>query len=228
MPLIYLSPSNQTWNRYAFGNTNESEQMRKVAEVVNQELQRYQCDVVVASQALGIEERGAEANRMGADVYLAIHSNAGGGHGTEAFYAPDKAGSKEFAQSVYDTVAALTPSPDRGLKNGMAAFNGVGYAEIRVPQRCPCLLEVEFHDREDLARWITENIVNLGQAIATGIVNYLHLTPKEPPVPMPDPQAAEFYRVFVQYGAFTDKANALAAQANIRKLGYNTMILFGG
>ena len=32
MPKVYLSPSNQTENRYAYGNTNEAEQCGRIAE----------------------------------------------------------------------------------------------------------------------------------------------------------------------------------------------------
>lgn len=171
---VYLSPSNQTANLYSYGGTSEGVQMRLVGAVVEQILKDNDIDVIVADPNMSITNRAKEANELGVGLYVAIHSNAGAsGRGTEAFYHPDRDGGKELAQSVYNAVARLTPTPDRGIKDGMAAFSGVGYAEIREPQMAATLVEVEFHDKADLAKWIMDNIDGLGEAIAEGIMDYM-------------------------------------------------------
>ncbi len=171
---VYLSPSNQTANLYSYGGTSEGVQMRLVGAVVEKILKDNDIDVIVAEPNMSITNRAKEANELGVGLYVAIHSNAGAtGRGTEAFYHPDRDGGKELAQSVYNAVARFTPTPDRGIKDGMAAFNGVGYAEIREPQMAATLVEVEFHDKADLAKWIMDNIDGLGEAIAEGIMDYM-------------------------------------------------------
>ena len=40
---IYISPSDQTENRYAVGNTNEAEQCRKIAAALVEALTRCGC-----------------------------------------------------------------------------------------------------------------------------------------------------------------------------------------
>ncbi len=171
---VYLSPSNQTANLYSYGGTSEGVQMRLIGAVVERILKENDIDVIVADPNMSITNRASEANELGVGMYVAIHSNAGAsGRGTEAYYHPDRDGGKELAQSVYNEVARVTPTPDRGIKDGMAAFNGVGYAEIREPKMAATLVEVEFHDKADLAKWIMDNIEALGEAIAEGIMDYM-------------------------------------------------------
>lgn len=219
---VYLSPSNQTGNKYAFGNTTEALEMQKVGAVVEKELKKRGISVIVAKPSLDIESRGVEANKMAVDVYVAIHSNAGGGKGAEAYYDPSSSKSKALATKVYNKVAAVTPTTDRGIKNGMAPYGGKGLAEIRVPKSpvAETLVEVEFHDNVTYAKWIIANTTALGTAIAQGICEYLSVpwtvTPEQP-------KPNKLYRV--QVGAFSQKANADKLAKELKEQGFDCFII---
>lgn len=79
--------------------------------------------------------RASEAEQMGADAYVAIHSNcynktnngesADGAGGATGIYNGNNKGSKELAQFVYDRLAAFTPTEDNGISNDMLTSNAV-------------------------------------------------------------------------------------------------------
>jgi N-acetylmuramoyl-L-alanine amidase len=78
---IYLSPSNQPANIYCVGGTNEKVQMEALAGKIKAILDsEYDCETVMATLSLGIgsDGRPKEAKDKGCEIYLAIHSNAGG------------------------------------------------------------------------------------------------------------------------------------------------------
>ena len=225
--LVYLSPSNQTLNKYAYGGTNEAEQMQKVGKVVERLLVERGLTVYTADPSMDITSRANEANKMQPEVYCAIHSNSGGGRGCEAFYHPDNAKSKSVAQFIYDEVAKVTTTPkDRGIKNGMAPFNGKGYAEIRTPKLpiAHTLVEVEFHDNVELAKWIMNNIETIGTAIAKGICAYMKVDWNKPTNSNPSESKEGLYRV--QVGAYREKANAEKCAEDLKSKGFSVYIVY--
>lgn len=223
--LVYLSPSNQVDNKYAYGNTNEAEQMQRVGKVVERLLVERGLTVHTANPSMDITSRCHEANKLQPEVYCSIHSNSGGGKGCEAFYHPNNANSKSIAQYVYDEVAKVTTTPkDRGIKDGMKPFNGKGYAEIRTPKApiAHTLVEVEFHDNVELAKWIINNIEAIGTAIAKGICAYMKIdwnkTQSTPSV------TEKLYRV--QVGAYKEKANADKCAEDLKAKGFPAYIVY--
>ena len=141
---IYLSPSNQPSNTYCTGNTNEKTQMEALAGKIKAILDsEYDCKTVMATLSMGIDANGRpkEAKDKGCEIYLAIHSNAGGGgraSGAVGLYHPSSATSKSLANAIVNELNAVCPiksNRSESLQNGMLAFNGVGYGEIRSPNQ---------------------------------------------------------------------------------------------
>ncbi len=174
--LIYLSPSRQFANRYAAGNTNEGDQMYRVAERVRIYLEAEGYDVVVADKNRTIYERTPQANTMEADLYIPIHSNAGGGVGTRMFYNGARKGSYELSRAIFDELSVLTNTPltKNNLKEDYLCLlpNGSPFHEIAAPNMPMAYIEVEFHDIKDKARWIINNTDPIAKAIADGIIAY--------------------------------------------------------
>ncbi len=190
IPVIYLSPSRQSWNPYAYGNTNEYEQMNKVAIALKEILEEnYVCEVYIADVSTKIykDERPLEAAKMGADIYLALHSNATASgkarYGTIGYYYPGCAQSKLLAENLIKELDAISPFST----NNSSAIDGLkyklryGYAEVRFPASygmVSLLLEVQYHDHEDTAKWIVNNTDEIAQAIANGLVETFDLAEK--------------------------------------------------
>lgn len=86
---IYLSPSDQVSNPYAYGGTNEARQCRKIAAACKTALERngFEVKTNFADGSNAMYERVRESNAWGADVHVCIHTNAGGGRGCVVFVA---------------------------------------------------------------------------------------------------------------------------------------------
>ena len=84
---IYISPSDQIHNAYAYGNTNEAEQCRKIAAACKAALERngFAVKTNFNDGKNAMYEREAESNAWGADMHICVHSNAGGGKGAEVY-----------------------------------------------------------------------------------------------------------------------------------------------
>lgn len=207
---FYISPSNQPNNRYVTGDTTEKEQMEKVAAQVVSLLKGYDCEPILASLHLTISksQRPKEAYDSGADFYTAIHSNSSGSQppsnaaGAVAFYHPDSAAAKTLAQALVkelDAIAPVKSNRAENVINGMSAFNGAGYGEIRSPMEYgvpSVLVETNFHDNPVTAAWLIQNTQAVAQAIVNAHVRTFQLKKKQDgngsPEPSPDLKGEAF------------------------------------
>ncbi len=176
MPLVYLSPSNQFTNPYTGVATNEGAEMTKIAQKVQELLQQAGYRVVLAEGTRKLDDRIADANAMDADLYVPIHSNAGGGTGTRVFYRGDRESSIQLSRILFDKLAALTNTPfsTNYYKEDYLCLlpDGAPYREVMHPNMAIAYLEVEFHDIPEKAQWIVNNTDALANAIAEGIDQY--------------------------------------------------------
>ena len=69
MKKIYLSPSDQTANKYAYGDTNEAVQCRRIADALEKALKR--CGFAVKNNKTdSMQARVRESNDWGADLQI--------------------------------------------------------------------------------------------------------------------------------------------------------------
>ena len=73
---VYISPSDQTENRYAWGNTNEHVQCQKIAEAEAAALRRSGVEVQVAALGSTMAQRCAQSDAFKADIHNCVHTNA--------------------------------------------------------------------------------------------------------------------------------------------------------
>ena len=215
MAKIYLSPSSQHENPYAYGGTNEAAQCMKIAHACEAALNRCGFEAVVGGGTM--YTRVPESNRWGADLHVAIHTNAANGKTTGTRCYAWKTGGDGFraAQSIFNVLAPITPGVSEGV------FEQHGWYEIK-NTKAPCVyVECEFHDVPETAKWIVEHTTEIGEAIAHGICNYYGVTyvPETPPEPE---TPAQLYRV--QCGAFSKKENAEALVARLKAAGFDAIV----
>ena len=202
---IYLSPSDQDANLYAAGNTNEMLQCRRISDACEAALKRCGFEVINNKQDT-MEERVAESNTWDADLHVCIHTNAFNGvtSGTRIFASSMTSEGAQAANTVFNVLAPKTP----GTSESVSAYPAL--YEIRMTT-APCVyVEAEFHDVPKIAKWIIENVVLIGEAIAEGICNYYGVAYKG----KDEPASGPIHRVFVndkQVGAFRVLDNALNA-----------------
>lgn len=181
---VYLSPSDQTSNRYAYGNTTEAVQCGKIAEACRVALVRCGIEVKVG-QYDTMANRCAASNAFGADLHVPIHTNAFNGSvtGTRMFCYNSNGEGYKACRAIFDVVSPITPGTSESISVNSDLF------EVRVPAAPTAYIECEFHDNADTAKWIIEHTTDLGEAIAHGICNYFGIMykAKEELKPQPTP-----------------------------------------
>lgn len=215
MAKIYLSPSSQHENPYAYGGTNEAAQCMKIALAAAGALKRSGFEVSVGGGTM--YQRVPESNRWGANLHVAIHTNAANGKTTGTRCYAWKTGGDGFraAQAIFNVLAPITPGVSEGV------FEQRGWYEIK-NTKAPCAyIECEFHDVPETAKWIVEHTKEIGDAIAKGICNFYGVAyvPETPPEPE---TLAQLYRV--QCGAFSKKENAEALVSKLKAAGFDAII----
>lgn len=212
---IYLSPSDQNANYYAYGNTNEMVQCRRISDACEAALKRCGFEVI-NNKTDTMEERVAESNRWDADLHVCIHTNAHNGvtTGTRIFASNLSNEGYKASKAVFDVLAPKTP----GTSESVSAYPAL--YEIRMTTAYCVYVEAEFHDVPKIAKWIIENVVLIGEAIAEGICNYYGVKYVKAAL---EPEADTLYRV--QVGAFRNPDNAKAQLDKIKADGYDAFIV---
>ena len=160
---IYLSPSQQYYNKYSAGDTTEKEQCNRIAEHCEKALIRCGFEVKRAAAGTRTDDAIAESNAWGAQLHVPIHTNAGGGKGCVVFVSQLSEDRLRYAQAVYDELAEITVA-DESYGVRTARFD-----EIRKTSGKCIYVEAEFHDSVEGAEWIIENVGEIGEAICRGI-----------------------------------------------------------
>ena len=117
MKKIYLSPSEQPDNRYAYGDTNEKAVCCEIAAYAEAALKRNGFDVVTGtSTSLGTRCSGSDL--WGADLYIPIHTNAYNGvvSGTRMFCYRMSGEGYKACKEIFDVLSAITPGTSENIK----------------------------------------------------------------------------------------------------------------
>ena len=217
---VFLSPSNQYDNVYAYGNTTEGVQCGKIADACKIALERSGVDVMLMHDE-SMQTKCAESNKFSADLHVPIHTNAFNGSvmGTRMFCYNTGKG-MAACKAIFTRVAPLSPGTSENIQVNPKLY------EVRVPKAPTAYLECEFHDTVEGAKWVVENAATIGEAIARGICDYFGVTykPVEQPKPARPEQPAEQKLYRVQVGAFASRANAEKMVQRLKEAGFDAFI----
>ena len=221
---VYISPSDQTENRYAWGNTNEHAQCQRIAEAEAAALRRSGVEVKLAAFGTTMAQRCAESDAWGADIHNCVHTNACNKQvmGTRLFCYVIPGKGYDACKAVFNELAPLSPGTSENIQ-----VNPI--YEVRVPDAPSVYCECEFHDTAEGAKWIVEHTTEIGEAIAKGLCKYLGVkyvpAKQETPKPAEPAQGDTLYRV--QVGAFANRANADRMLDRLKKAGFSGFIVQG-
>ena len=212
MAKVFLSPSNQYNNRYAYGNTTEGEQCGKIAEACKVALERSGIEVKLMHDE-SMQTKCTESNKFDADLHVPIHTNAFNGtvSGTRMFCFNDSGNGMRACKAIFNRLAPITPGTSENIRVNASLY------EVKVPAAPTAYIEVDFHDVPEVAKWIIGNTELIGETIAHGICDYLGVAFKE--------ASKTIYRV--QVGAYAVKANADKMLAKLKSDGYSGFIVEG-
>lgn len=162
---VYINPSVQHANLYINGKGSEASNMLDVAKYLKKELDKIEfLEVLYNLDNLSLKNSVAESNKFDADIHLALHTNAGGGRGSEIF----TVNSNSFSKTIYDDFNSLGNFKQRGIKNGSHLYEVKNSKADHV-----ALMEFLFHDNMEEANWIVANKELIAKQLAKSIVNFV-------------------------------------------------------
>ena len=164
---VFISPSDQTANTYAVGNTNEAVQCGKIGHATQDALERCGFETMLV-QYEPMSSKCANSEAFGADLHVPIHSNAYNGQatGTRVYYGADGSAGHKAAKAILARLGAITPGAPDLCKPYPELY------EIRTPKAPTAYIETDFHDNPQVARWIIDHTEQIGEAICAGICDY--------------------------------------------------------
>ena len=150
-----------------------------IAEKLKPELERNGFNVIMTRNSIkdnvsnesvsaSLNRRAEIANRSGADLFVSIHCNAGGGTGIETYYCTGSETSKTFASFIQKNVVSEIGLKNRGVKSAR-------YAVLRNTNMPALLLETAFIDTASDAAVLgdPDRQQAYAEAIAKGICEYM-------------------------------------------------------
>ncbi len=175
MPIIYLSPSTQENNYFVSGGTEE-QYMNLLADAMIPYLNasgiRYSRNTPEMTAASSI----AASNAGNYDLHLALHSNAapegryGSSRGSIVFYYPGSVRGQRAAQIIADGLKAIYPDPNLVRSEGTRRIG-----EVRLVRAPSVFLELAFHDNEEDAAWIKNNIPTIARNLVLSLTEYFEI-----------------------------------------------------
>ncbi|USK68405.1 N-acetylmuramoyl-L-alanine amidase [Peribacillus asahii] len=194
----------------------------KIAKCVKDLLEDYEGVEVKMSRTddtfPSLSDRTNAANNWGADFFLSIHINAGGGVGYEDFVYPDSSKSIAYQNVIHTEITKQIDMKDRGKKQGNLHV-------LRESNMPAILTECGFIDNKGDAAKLKEDdfIEKLAVGHVNGLVKAFGIKKKVSTKPAVKASETKFYRV--QVGAFQNKEYALALAAELKKKGYSAIIV---
>ena len=208
MPKVFLSPSNQYDNPYAYGDTTEGVQCGKIAQACKAALERSGMTVKLMHDE-SMQEKCAASNAFGADLHVPIHTNAFNGtvSGTRMFYYAEGGEGQKACQAIFARLAPVTPGTSENIRVDASLY------EVRVPAAPTAYIECEFHDNPTASQWIVENTGLIGETIARGICDYFGVTFREKEQAQPAKSVDEVAREVIrgEWGNGSDRRQRLEA-----------------
>lgn len=207
---IYLSPSMQSHNMYAYGGTTEMEQCNIIASHCANYLRNHGFEVKVAPKGQSMSNSIKESNSWSPDLHIPIHTNAlnGSADGTLVMIYNNNKSNLEPAKCIYNRVFDVTPGTTR-----RAIQSRPDLAELRDTKATAVYVECEFHDNLAISKWIVENTNIIGEAIAKGVCDYYGVSTND------DNKGGNDNLYRVQVGAYKSKANAEKMADKLKELG---------
>ncbi len=172
MVSVFLSPSDQLGNTYAFGDTNEAVVCQQICTLLEDRLNKL--GVMVDSDP-NMYYAVDRSNKLRPDLHLAIHTNASPNHnvrGVRVFYHSESVYGKTYADKFFRALS--------GLYEGSHAVKPYDVLyELRRTVSPAVYLELDFHDTVDGAKWLIDNKVLIADTLCNTIADIFQLASPE-------------------------------------------------
>ncbi len=173
MVSVFLSPSDQRGNTYAYGDTNEAVVCQQISNLLEDKLEKL--GVTVDSDP-NMYSGVAISNALRPDLHLAIHTNASPGHnvrGVRVFYYPGSEYGKTYAEKFFRALSGL-------FEGRHAVKENYSLYELRKTVSPAVYLELDFHDTVDGAKWLINNKELIANTLCNVICEIFQLPAVDP------------------------------------------------
>lgn len=170
MVSVFLSPSDQIANTYAYGDTNEAVVCQQICNLLEDKLNNLGVLVDCEPNMYKAVDR---SNKMRPDLHLAIHTNASAGHnvrGVRVFYYPGSEYGKTYAEQFFRALSRLFEGR-HALKEYSKLY------ELRKTLSPAVYLELDFHDTADGAKWLIGSKELIADTLCNVISDIFSLRP---------------------------------------------------
>lgn len=181
MPIVFLSPSTQEYNLYYDGNGSEEYYMNRIADAMVPYLEASGITVVRNTTEDTALTSAQKSNEAGADLHLAIHSNAapeelaGQLRGTDVYYYTGSERGRRAADIIANNFSLISPTPQL-----VDIIPTTRLAELRRTAAPSVLIEVAYHDNLDDANWIRANIRDIARNLSASVADYFGVPFRQP------------------------------------------------
>lgn len=229
MVKIFLDPGHGGTDRGATGNGLQEKTITlqigtAIGSILINEYENVEIKMSRTNdQTVSLTTRTNTANSWGADFFLSIHVNAGGGVGFESFvYRNVGAQTLTYQKVIHEEVLKVVNFSNRGQKQA-------DFHVLRETAMDAVLTENGFIDNQGDAEKLRSSsfINNLARGHVNGIARALNLRRKPTPTPVPQPSPPSndvrgLYRV--QLGAFRNRENAEELARDARAKQFQTYV----
>ena len=169
MASVFLSPSDQLGNTYAYGGTNEAVVCQQISNMLEDKLNQY--GVIVDSDP-NMYNAVDRSNKIRPDLHLAIHTNASPMHsvrGVRVFYYSGSEYGKAYAEKFFRALSGLYEG-SHALKEYSSLY------ELRKTVSPAVYLELDFHDTVNGAKWLIDNKKQIANTLFDVIAEIFQLS----------------------------------------------------
>ncbi|MBQ1659428.1 MAG: N-acetylmuramoyl-L-alanine amidase [Clostridia bacterium] len=173
MPDIFLSPSSQEFNPYINGG-NEEYYMNIIADAMIPYLDASGISYGRNTPTGSFIDSVRASNSDDYKLHLAIHSNAsppqnaGKARGAQVYYYPNSENSKRAADIFANNFKEIYPIPSK-----VNTVPTTVLSEIAKTKAPAILIEVAYHDNEQDAQWIRDNINAIAENLVISVGDFL-------------------------------------------------------
>lgn len=173
MPLVYLSPSTQEFNPYYDGVGNEEYYMNLIVDAMIPYLDASGIAWKRNSTSDTAITSAQASNAAGAELHLAVHSNAapeelsGQLRGTDVYYFAGSEEGRRAAEIFANNLKLIYPDP-----NDVTVRETTALAELRRTIAPSILIELAYHDNRDDVNWIRANIRDIARNLSASVADF--------------------------------------------------------
>ncbi len=184
MPTIYLSPSTQENNFYVTGGSEEYN-MNLIADAMLPYLRSNAISYTRNSPDMTAAGAIRQSNEGNYDLHLALHSNGapegmyGQYRGVDVYYSPKSTRGKRAADIFARNLKSIYPLP-----NKVRAVPTTVIGEVDDTRAPAVFLELGYHDNENDARWVQNNIQTIARNLVLSLTQYFGIPFIEPITPV--------------------------------------------